>query len=91
MSKNFTITAENVLLNNPYGSSSVTIKNRKYADDILYKSKVNFKENTKHTAVVLTTTDAIDPPKFKFEINPDNPNQLVIYKKNGGIAMTLTD
>lgn len=90
MSKNFTITAENVLLNNPYGSSSVTIKNRKYADDILYKSKVNFKENTKHTGIVLTTLDE-DPPKFKFQINPSNHDQLVIYKKDGSIAMTLTD
>ena len=91
MSKNHTITCENLLLNNPFGSSEVTIKNRKYNDDIIYDSKVFFKKNTKHSAIIFTNRDEIDPPKFKFEINPNNDNELVVYRKDGSVSMTLAD
>ncbi len=88
MSKNFTITANDILLYNPFGSQSITRKNKKYSDDILYQSKVNFQKSTKHKSIVLD--DETDKTKkFKMKLNPDNPDQLIFYKANNEIAMIL--
>ncbi len=81
MGKTFYITAQDIVLNNPYGSSPVSFKNKKHNDAIQFQNKVRFFQQTEHVTVVIGA----------FTINLDQSGEILQVGKNGRTLFTIQE
>jgi hypothetical protein len=70
---NYTITCSNLLLNNPYGSESVTIKNKRHNDPIKFGSKVEFEQSVEYQSLKIGNfLLTVDETGDKLQIKKNN-------------------
>ncbi len=75
------IRATEILLDNPYGSESITIKNKRHRDPIKFGTKVEFQKQTDHIVINLG----------KFAINLSDDGEILQISKNGNTLFTIQE